>query len=664
LAGAVPGAPGPAAPTVLAAAANTKVAPQSASAAISLGGATSTRTADITLTVPPPTGPASLLRISNDAGTTWVELPYVLSLSWSLIDPAAGGVDADGPKMVTVQGGDGIGPWVALGTSTILLDRTPPTTSGLGLSLFGWLGVADLEATDTGVGVARTEVSLDGIHWRSLDPSPYSFYGPGVVDVRDGTIGGSWDVGPRTIYTRAVDKLGNVSEPQLRTVSPTDQHPDGEVPARFEYPLPAVSGQPFTVDPVFVDGFHVPAGAYCRWRLATGTAQVRLEGGYDETYQEVQVPVSAVGGICQPWTFTLPYTPPLEYSVSLMIMAGENESLYVIEPLAGSFRAALGSTSRAITSSNLPLFYVEPDRELVSASGIVTYRLRTAGGMSSADGWWSCGPAVHPEVNQYSPQSQFGGSSFACRVTSSGPWVADWARFANGRRWNAGYDPIGDRSKPTITSTHVDVASGAAVGTGTTVTVRWTGHDSGTGLSRYQVQVSRNGGAYASLTLASRLAVSINRTVVFGSSYQFRIRAIDRAGNVGAWVYTGSIRPARYDDRSSTLTWTSGWATTPSSGTYGTTVHETTRRGAVARFAFAGRGVAWLARRGPDAGFAQVWVDGVLASTINLTSPTSQPSRVVWRRTWTVSGAHVVRIVALGTSGRPAVEVDALVVLR
>ena len=99
-------------------------------------------------------------------------------------------------------------------------------------------------------------------------------------------------------------------------------------------------------------------------------------------------------------------------------------------------------------------------------------------------------------------------------------------------------------------------------------------------------------------------------------------------------------------------------------GAVGGRAHETVRSGAAARLAFTGRAVAWVAHRGPDAGFAQVWVDGVLASTVSLTSATDQTSRVVWRRTWTTSGSHVVQIRVLGTTGRPRSELDALVLLR
>jgi hypothetical protein len=36
---------------------------------------------------------------------------------------------------------------------------------------------------------------------------------------------------------------------------------------------------------------------------------------------------------------------------------------------------------------------------------------------------------------------------------------------------------------------------------------------------------------------------------------------------------------------------------------------------------------------------------------------------MVFTKTWTSSGRHTVRIVSLGTSGHPRVDVDALVVL-
>ena len=110
--------------------------------------------------------------------------------SWSLIDPDAGGVDADGTKTVTVEGGDGLGAWSPVGSASILLDRTGPVLGSAYFDDDTVSGFVHLDATDEGVGLAGTQVSLDDVHWRPLNPSPFSFYPPSFVDVREGTIGG------------------------------------------------------------------------------------------------------------------------------------------------------------------------------------------------------------------------------------------------------------------------------------------------------------------------------------------------------------------------------------------------------------------------------------------------------------------------------------------
>ncbi len=406
-------------------------APEAVSGAVRINdGAAATRSATITLAIAAPTGSASLLRVSNDGGTTWVPRTYGTSFTWSLVDEAAGGVDEDGAKTVTVEAGDGAGPWTSLGSDGIVLDRAGPVVTWVDLGMIsGWRGYVDASVTDAGVGVLRTEISLDGTHWRSLKPSPFTFYAPNYLDYREGTIGGSWDVGPRSVYVRGVDDLGNVGQPFVADGLARDERSSDDMPAVFELPLPAVAGQPFTVKPVFDAGYRVAAGQYCHWGLKAGSMDVRLEAGYDETLVSVQFWVPPRNGVCEPWTFTLPYTPPLEYTWSLGISGPANGSAptYVSETVAGSFRAAPGSTSRAITYSSLPLYYMLPDRDLVDADGTVTYRLRTAGGAPYRDGLWYCHPAVlPPHVDPWIPQEQHGGWSFRCRVNITGPWVAEW----------------------------------------------------------------------------------------------------------------------------------------------------------------------------------------------------------------------------------------------
>jgi hypothetical protein len=104
-------------------------------------------------------------------------MSYATSVAWSLIEPAGGGVDEDGQKTVTVEAGDGSGTWGPLGTASILLDRVGPTVVWVDVrGIEGWRGFVYKGVVDAGVGVLRTEVSLDGARRRSLDPSPSDFY--------------------------------------------------------------------------------------------------------------------------------------------------------------------------------------------------------------------------------------------------------------------------------------------------------------------------------------------------------------------------------------------------------------------------------------------------------------------------------------------------------
>ena len=525
----------------------------------------------------------------------------------------------------------------------------------------------EFSAADDGVGLARTEVSLDGVHWRTLAPNPFSFYVGPVVDLREGTIGGSWAPGAHDVYTRAVDKLGNITQSASpATLTPTSMRMPDDPPAGFEFPLPAVAGQLFTIKPVFDPGYTVPAGQFCQWRLVWGSSTVRLEGGYDATYGEVMFSVSPSGGVCAPWTFTLPFTPPLEYTWSLSINSGPLESVSFTSSLPGSFRAAPGTTtSRAITQSSLPLFYVLPDRDYVGLDGTVTYRLYATGGASlptTGVRWWSCFPADNDPASAQTDQK--GGNVFVCPVRTSEPWTAFWSRETSTRVWRAGYDPIGDRSRPTVSSVRVTPAAGSWLTTTTNSRVSWAGSDRGSGLQRYTVQVSRNGGTWKTLTLPSRLATAINKRLTVGSTYRFRVRAKDRAGNTGAWTYSGSVRATRYDDGTSAARWSAGWSRVALAGSVGGYVRTAGLGGRSASFTFTGRAVGILAPRGPNLGFAQVYVDGVLKATIDLSSPSALPSRVIWAKSWSSKATRKIRIVTLGTVGHPAWSVDAFVVLR
>jgi len=68
--------------------------------------------------------------------------------------------------------------------------------------------------------------------------------------------------------------------------------------------------------------------------------------------------------------------------------------------------------------------------------------------------------------------------------------------------------------------------------------------------------------------------------------------------------------------------------------------------------------------RGTARGVARIFVGGALFKTVDLRRSPTQPRAVVWQQTWSSSVARTVKVVVSGTSGRPRVDLDALIVVR
>jgi hypothetical protein len=93
-------------------------------------------------------------------------------------------------------------------------------------------------------------------------------------------------------------------------------------------------------------------------------------------------------------------------------------------------------------------------------------------------------------------------------------------------------------------------------------------------------------------------------------------------------------------------------------GGHGKATTSTTRR---VLFSNAASDFALIATRTATSGSAQVWVDGVLATSINLHSSSTSYRQLVFSRHFTSVGPHTVEIRPMG-GGR--VDVDAFMVLR
>jgi hypothetical protein len=624
-----------------------------------------TTTSDVTLRLLPPSDDSGRVRLSND-GVAWIERPWAASITWSLIDPAAGGHDADGEKSVFVEYGDGITwRWSGLGTTT--LDRVRPSMGEASVTIDGrtWRGHLSTAPSEA---VAASRHSLDGAVWSAWQPSWTS------VDLFDSAGVGPWVDGDRSIWIQVRDLAGNVSDP----VS-ADAHIDspvfsglgseGPLSVTFETPNLPIEGSPFVIRPIYPDGYVLPADAWCEWVLHWGDDD-SIMGAPNEAWGEIVVERSKSRGVCDGWTFTVPHTDGRQFHWMFQVMrkdpgqgwGNSREGLFVSATGAGQiFRAAGGSTDRRFLASSFPFAYLLPETTISQKGDPVTYRLHVVGTTTvpQTGTFWT-----YPTKCYLNPHwGQKGGTTYTYTPNCDGPWVTGWTGTMLGGYMRSQYDPLVDGRAPKVVAPKVKLRA-ATFGTSAPTTVSWSATDKGSGVHTYQLQVSRNGGAWSSITLPSRLTTSVTRSLSTTGTYRFRVRARDRVGNWSAWVAGPTISARAVQDSSTSVTYSTGWKKVTSDAFSGGSARTSRTAGAKARISTSARSIAWVARRGPDGGLAQIRVDGQLVATVDLYAPTLGTRGVVFARNWSSRATHTVEIRVLGTAGRPSVVLDAFLVIR
>ncbi len=90
---------------------------------------------------------------------------------------------------------------------------------------------------------------------------------------------------------------------------------------------------------------------------------------------------------------------------------------------------------------------------------------------------------------------------------------------------------------------------------------------------------------------------------------------------------------------------------------------STRARGARGQRSFTGRAIALVGSKSPGRGKAKVYIDGVLAATVDFRRSSAAHRQVVFTRSWATARPRTLKVVVLGTSGRPRVDVDAFVIV-
>jgi hypothetical protein len=220
-----------------------------------------------------------------------------------------------------------------------------------------------------------------------------------------------------------------------------------------------------------------------------------------------------------------------------------------------------------------------------------------------------------------------------------------------------------DRTKPSVTTPRVALKGGAQLG-GTSATqplpmlLTWTGTDSGAGVASYDVKRSTDDGAYT--VIATKVVgTSLAWTMTPGHTYTFKVRARDKAGNVGPWVGPSTWYTSLVQQQNTAVTYAGTWTGQSNAAFSAGNVKFATVAGASASYRFRGRSIGWVTTLRPDGGTAQVYVDGVLVATVDTSAADTTTRILAFTKSWTGLATHTIKVVATG--GR--VDLDAFAVL-
>lgn len=188
------------------------------------------------------------------------------------------------------------------------------------------------------------------------------------------------------------------------------------------------------------------------------------------------------------------------------------------------------------------------------------------------------------------------------------------------------------------------------------IQITWSGSDDRSGIARFELSHQADGDGWTpASTTTDTTAVTF---LAAGHTDRFRIRAVDAAGNASAWATGDTFRLAAVQQSSSKVSWHGAWSTSDDDRFWRGSTRTTRRAGATATVTFTGRTFSWVALTGPGRGKAAVYVDGIKAATVDLGAATRTYRRIAWTGRWPSHATRTVTIKALGTAGRPRIEVD------
>ncbi len=201
------------------------------------------------------------------------------------------------------------------------------------------------------------------------------------------------------------------------------------------------------------------------------------------------------------------------------------------------------------------------------------------------------------------------------------------------------------------------------------IELSWATTETESGVARYDVRVSTDGGAWQVLPTEGsevpygQVPQALDLELKAGRRYIFSVMATDAEGNVGPWLDTVAVRPRILQEKNRDLRWDPGWRFVSRSWASGGQVAITRQPGVRASLSGEWLALAWVSTLSPRSGFAEVTLDGLTADVVDLSASDTEARRLVFSRSWSQAEDHELTIRAVGTAERPRVDLDALIVL-
>jgi hypothetical protein len=210
-----------------------------------------------------------------------------------------------------------------------------------------------------------------------------------------------------------------------------------------------------------------------------------------------------------------------------------------------------------------------------------------------------------------------------------------------------------------VSVTAAPIATGAIGATTVPLKVSWTSDGV---VASYSLSYSQDGGADVPVSMPNVRATSYTFIATPGSTYTFKVHAIDSLARPSDDLESAPITPSLLQQDDGSISYQGVWTMPPVVAASGGSLALTTKANATATFSTTARTMSWVAYKGPTLGQAKIYVDNVLKTTVNLYATYAGAKVIAYAIDFGSAGAHTLKIVAVGTVGHPGVAVDAFVV--